>query len=131
MLKQISPTAGLVALTQGRDETIQLSIKDSAGAVIDLSGESITADFTLYEKIGDASLDYLTSSGLRINLLDGAAFDVNVELLWTQAQSAAILADSIRPGGVALIGQLRIFLSTLPTISRTINFNLIQFRVGS
>ena len=132
MLQQQSPTAQVFKLTQGRDETIQISITDSAGAALDLSGGA-TADFTLYErgKAAGDQLDYLTSAGGRIILLDGTGDGTNVQLKWTAAQSAAILANSFRAADVPLEGSLRILVSGLPTTVKRVFFELVQTKQGS
>ena len=52
MLKQISPTAGLIPLTAGRTESIPVSVVDDAGESVNLSS-GYTATFELYEKLGE------------------------------------------------------------------------------
>ena len=107
MLTQLSPTADLIPLIQGKSHVMDISVSDSDLVAYDYSS-GYTASMVIKEKASDVVLDTLNSVGGRIVLLDGAD-DINVQLAWSSAESSAILINSARPTGlVFLIGDLRI-----------------------
>ena len=124
MNEQTAPA--FIELVQGKSYTMDVSVSDSDSVAYDLSS-GYTAAMVLKERTSDVVLDTLTSAASRINLLDGTADGLNVQLIWTSAQTSAILADSSRFKGVAyLIGDLEIITGGESTFVIRLQFRFRQ-----
>ena len=137
------PSAVLYDLVQGQDQTIEVSVLNSAGVAPNFASPDHTANFTLYEKLGGGQLEYFASGttayegGSRITFHDGpsSATGINIKLMWDNTQSTPILATSRKRNNILLYGDLRVFLtslsSTSPAYIKQMKFSFRQTLQGS
>ena len=127
------PSATLYELVQGQDQTIDVSVLNSAGVAPNLSS-SHTSNFTLYEKLGGGQLLYLTSAGSSITLLNPSAPTwINVQINFDKDETTGILSTSRRRNNVLLYGDLRVIhdTGTKPLYVRQLKFSFRQTLQGS
>lgn len=124
MLPQVSPTADLLQMWQGANESYLVSILDDDGAAVDLSS-GFMAEAVLREKAGDTVLETFADSDITLQVADADGINCILEMPGTR--TAEILVDSSRQYGAAhLIADIKVTTGGEVAYTKRLEFEFIQ-----